>query len=460
MQYVSILRACGSIMSPRTPCNGAIVASVIGGLASGIGSIFGGSKSAKAQRDANKTNLQIARENNAFNAQESKKQRDWTEDMYKRYASIGAQSAAYRAAGLNPYLSNVSPQSLGSGTAASASDNATMQAPDYSFMGDALSSGINAANSIAGTAIQSKSVDSQVALNKSIENLQSTQAALNKASEDLTSAQTQESKQRLYSAKLSYEFASRTIESKIRQFYMGETIQTWRAQNEEYSALSNMYQLYYKTPAEVEQLQTQSIYNMSAAFRQAADGKMTLKQLEMYPRELAIRQTMAYAATMQGRAALIGANAQSLAARGSYLRDSATASNIAQQTRYQRAVNDFWLGKTTSKDAQTFIVGDSHLNNLLRINLANNMQTFTNLTKQPELINSQISANYSQVGQQGWQFIKDVNDYVSPTGNVQDTSPQTITTEKWNRDGEYTGGSKTTRTGTRKTSRKMRGRRR
>lgn len=80
---------------------------LLGGLASGIGSLVGGVATAAAQRSANKTNLQIAREQNDLNYRMFNEQNKFNLDMWNReneYNTPAAQRARFEAAGINPYM--------------------------------------------------------------------------------------------------------------------------------------------------------------------------------------------------------------------------------------------------------------------------------------------------------------------------------------------------------------------
>lgn len=99
---------------------------IIGGaIISGVSSLFGGLFGNKSTTDTNRLNLQIAREQNAFN------ERMWQKN--NEYNTPSAQMARYAAAGINPYfaLGNVNG---GNATAQTAAQVAPMQPQDYSYM--------------------------------------------------------------------------------------------------------------------------------------------------------------------------------------------------------------------------------------------------------------------------------------------------------------------------------------
>ena len=94
----------------RTPCNIAaqVGAALVGAGSSLVGGLFG----QKSQSDANKTNLQIARETNAANQQLAEKQNQWNIDQWNRdneYNTASAQKQRLIDAGMNPMMGEVTP---------------------------------------------------------------------------------------------------------------------------------------------------------------------------------------------------------------------------------------------------------------------------------------------------------------------------------------------------------------
>ena len=124
---------------------GAAAGSVAGpwGAAIGAGAgLLGSFLGVGSQKSTNKMNLKIMREQNAFNAKEAEKQRTWQQQMMNSYGTAQAQAAQYRAAGLNPQLANVSPQSVGTGSTAQASESIAQQPANYSGIGSAIQNGL------------------------------------------------------------------------------------------------------------------------------------------------------------------------------------------------------------------------------------------------------------------------------------------------------------------------------
>lgn len=139
-------RKCNPLAAP-------VVGSIVSGAGSLLGSLFGGLFGSSAQDKANATNLQIAREQMAFNRDESQKNRDWQEYMYglsyDRSTAL-AQAAQLRAAGLNPQLGSIQAGQGQSFSGAQASyDNIPTQQPvtgmsdAFYNMGNGLQSSVN-----------------------------------------------------------------------------------------------------------------------------------------------------------------------------------------------------------------------------------------------------------------------------------------------------------------------------
>ena len=98
---------------------GALVGGAFGLASSLLGGLFGSSNTNKT----NEWNYKIMQEQNRFNAEEAKKNRDWQEMMYRMYGTASAKANDMRAAGLNPLLGDVSASgNVGSGAAVPAAD--------------------------------------------------------------------------------------------------------------------------------------------------------------------------------------------------------------------------------------------------------------------------------------------------------------------------------------------------
>ena len=109
---------------------GALVGGALGVASSLLGGLFGKHNTDKT----NQMNYKIMHEQNRFNAEEAKKNRDWQELMYRMFGTSSAKANDMRAAGLNALLGDVSASgNVGSGAAATAAESAQMMPTDYSF---------------------------------------------------------------------------------------------------------------------------------------------------------------------------------------------------------------------------------------------------------------------------------------------------------------------------------------
>ena len=119
---------------------------VLGGIIAAGASLAGNAIGASSQNKANQTNIDINRENNAFNAQQAQIQRDWQEKMWGMNNSYNSPNAMI-SRGLNPFVQGSaamagSKSPASGGAAASASSAPSLQAfrPDFSDVGSALAS--------------------------------------------------------------------------------------------------------------------------------------------------------------------------------------------------------------------------------------------------------------------------------------------------------------------------------
>lgn len=119
---------------------------VLGGIIAAGASLAGNAIGASSQNKANQTNIDINRENNAFNAEQAQIQRDWQEKMWGMNNSYNSPNAMI-SRGLNPFVQGSaamagSKSPASGGASASATPPPSIQAfrPDFSDVGTALAS--------------------------------------------------------------------------------------------------------------------------------------------------------------------------------------------------------------------------------------------------------------------------------------------------------------------------------
>ena len=111
---------------------------VLGGIIAAGASLAGNAIGSASQHKINQTSIDINRENNAFNAAEAEKQRQWQESMWNKNNEYNSPSAMI-SRGLNPYIgssvgSEVSKSPATGGSAAQSSGLPSLQSfrPDFS----------------------------------------------------------------------------------------------------------------------------------------------------------------------------------------------------------------------------------------------------------------------------------------------------------------------------------------
>lgn len=119
---------------------------VLGGIIAAGASLASNAIGASSQNKANQTNIDINRENNAFNAGQAQLQRDWQEKMWGMNNSYNSPNAMI-SRGLNPFVQGSAAMAgsrspASGGAAASAAPPPSVQAfrPDFSDVGSALAS--------------------------------------------------------------------------------------------------------------------------------------------------------------------------------------------------------------------------------------------------------------------------------------------------------------------------------
>lgn len=382
----SVTRISGNTSFVPTPCNvfGVDDAILIGSGLSVLGGVFSGLFGSHSQSSANRTNLRISREQMQFNRQEAAKQRQWQQQMQELYGTSSAKANDLRAAGLNAKLGDVSASSVGSGATASAPAAPEMR--PYNVGAD-IAQGINnaAQTFISGynSETQRRAQESQKAVNDSIVALNDSVQKLNYKKIDLTSEGVEQ-------MRLNNNFLQDTFSSRVRQQFTQERISLWNEQDAEYNALTNRFSFFNLLPEQVYNLQTQSAYNQAQVFKSLAEGKLTLKDVENYEKNLSIRQTMATAAMISARAQETSSQAAMTNAKAySHLMRTQDIGQ-AIKNEYDRFSTDFWLGnlppETISKSAP--------LRPLLQSTLDLNMYTAKKMFYEPGLVKA-MTQNYN-----------------------------------------------------------------
>jgi len=356
---------------------GALAGGALGVASSLIGGLFGKSNTKKT----NEMNYRIMQEQNRFNAEEAKKNRDWQEQMYRLFGTSSAKANDMRAAGLNALLGDVSASgNVGSGSSATAAESAQMLPTDYSFIPDSASRALSAYNT-------TRSVDASVSLQKSQENVNKSIEGVNIAQKGLMDSQTD-------MQKMTYKFAMDTYQNRLLQEQFKAELANWQGFDAMYDARLKAFSLYNVMPQEVEKNVAQTMSFYASAFRDIADGKYTLKQTENYGKWLSIQQTFAHAATvqsqaalMQGRAALTNAsaNASYLGKLGTYYGSLTSGQNMSNDM--QRYYTDFMLGKMPIVKAES-ILRQTPYKHLLDLNIQQNEWSLNKLMQEPDLIRS------------------------------------------------------------------------
>lgn len=356
---------------------GALVGGALGLASSLLGGLFGKSNTNKT----NEMNYKIMLEQNRFNSEEAKKNRDWQELMYRMFGTSSAKANDMRAAGLNALLGDVSASgNVGSGSAASAADSAQMLPTDYSFVGDSAARGFAAYNT-------TRSVDASISLQKSQENVNKSVEGVNIAQKGFLESQTD-------MQKMTYKFAMDTYQNRLLQEQFKAELANWQGFDAMYDARLKAFSLYNVMPQEVEKNVAQTMSFYASAFRDIAAGKYTLKQTENYGKWLSIQQTFAHAATqqsqaalMQGRAAITNANANAsyLKKLGGYYGSLTSGLNMSNQM--QQYYTDFMLGKLPVAKAES-ILRQTPYRHLLDLNIQQNEWSLNKLMQEPDLIRS------------------------------------------------------------------------
>lgn len=375
----------------RAPSYGAHTLKVpfpIGSAVTAGANLLGGLLGFAGQKSANKANLQIAREQMQFNRDEAKKQRDWQEEYYKKYSSPIAQSAQYRAAGLNPYLANIQPQGVASGAQAQ-SGELPVQQNEMSSLQGGLSSAASSAIDAYNSQTSRQSQQSQESLNKSLEVLNESAKHLNLATADLRKAEERHTnedidflRQRVNNLKFVNEYLDRSMESRLRQQYNEENFSLWKQQSQEWAVYQQRWNFFKLSPLQVDELNSRITYNIASAYKAYADGDLSYGELKYLPRKIAALETSAYAALQQAK------NGHDY---NQYIKpyfDSQSWS-IREDARGKQAKNDYFLNDSIPP----YIARDTNLRHYYDNVLEQSDWTSKRMMEEPELIRTQVELN-------------------------------------------------------------------
>lgn len=413
LQSVARITGNTSFLSPACNIDPALAVLAGGSL---LGGVFSGIFGSQSQRSANRTNLKIWREQRDFNREEAQKQRDWQQRMQDLYGTSSAKANDLRSAGLNAKLGDVSTSAVGTGASATAPSAPEIR--PYNAGSD-IAKGIDTAASTYVQAYEAEterlSQQSQQSVNDTLVNLNKMRSDTEKLIQDAKRQDIKIGEQTLQQMEANTKYLQSTLATKIRQAYATESIMEWQRQDVKYNALTHQYRLWNLEPAKVQETLTNIAYNSASAFNQFAQGKLTYRQFINYPKELAIRQTMAQASMLQGRAAIMNATNY-----GALLRSQTKQQDLQnEQTSFY---NDFWLGKVSDDDALKYIKRDIPIWNLYKTNLGIAKQTYLNLTYQPSLIQSLTRANNASAVRNEWgkydDMVRSVTDIIGAGADV------------------------------------------
>lgn len=379
---------CHIYLDSRTSYLGVRAKPWIGAAIGAGASLLGGLMGLGGQNSANRANIRLAREQMQFNREEAQKQRDWQENYYKKYSSPIAQSAQYRAAGLNPYLANIQPQGVASGAQAQSSE-LPVQQNSMSSLQSGLSSAANTAVDAYNAETSRRSQQSQESLNKTLENLNQTSSQLNQATTDLRKAEERQTDQnvevlreRVNNLKFVNEYLDRSMESKIRQQFNEENFSLWKSESEEWQVFQQRWNFFNLNPTQVNELNSRILYNTANAYKSYADGDLSYGELKMLPRKIAALETSAYAALQNAR----NGREYNEAIKPYF---SSLTWDKNEDARGKQAKNDYFL----NDKIPPYIARDTNLRHYYDNVLQQSDWTSKKMMEEPELIRSQTDLN-------------------------------------------------------------------
>lgn len=326
---------------------------ILGGIIAAGASLAGNAIGASSQNKANQANIDINRENNAFNAEQSQIQRNWQEKMWGMNNSYNSPNAMI-SRGLNPFVQGSaalagSRSPASGGAVASAAPSPSVQAfrPDFSDVGSALASMAQARASMINAESNAKLVPyeiNRILGDTNYRNIGIGQSGYWNASTGKVSALLDQSKE--YQELKNLEFAGRLTQAQEAQILLDSEAQ--RTLNK-YLDEQQQADLFIKG---------QTLANLYA------QGALTEAQYKHEMAQAVKTSVETNGLRIQNRIAeetadsLIYANIQSNRAKGlSSLWDSKNM-NVLKNVEYSKdkAVRDYykWSAKQKQKDVDTY----------------------------------------------------------------------------------------------------------
>lgn len=380
----SISRISANTSFVITPTNIGITASAILGGSALFGGALSGLFGSSQQNKVNKMNYRIWQEQKDFSHNEAVLQRQWTQRMQDMYGTSSAKANNLRAAGLNSKLGDTSMSQVGSGATAQTPNAPQMQSYNAGAdLAQGITSGVQAFLSSYDSETQRRAQQSQQSVNDSLSALNDSVTKLNYKKIDLTDEGVRQ-------LRLNNDFLQDTFSSRVRQQFSQEQIALWNTQDVKYNALSQRFGLFSLMPAQVQTLQSQSAYFQANILKAYADGLLTLKDVEYYQKNFAIRQTMASAQMISARAQETSASASMINAKeySKLLHSQKVSQDIKNE--YDRYANDFWLGNLPPES----IAKSVPLRPLLQSTLDLNLYTAEKMRLEPKLVEA-LTHNYN-----------------------------------------------------------------
>lgn len=328
-------------------------APIIGAGIAAVGGLLGGLLGKNAQKGANSTNLQIAREANINNKALLDKQNAFNLEMWNKYNEYNtplAQRQRYEQAGINPYfamsnIGNGNPSSALTSAPSQPTVTAQVQPVDYGFVGQSFA---NAANAFSEVSSAQKAAADADAVH--IENAY--RPALMVANLRKTIAETEKTFGDTSLSRLAYKVQKAAYQDTLNSIHeqaVGAKLDNnlKQLQITQSSLEISIRSFYHQNiqPQEAKQLANQIDLLAAQIAATNANTRLTEKQIDYYSTEVA-------AHVMSARAAMISANASMLNANTNASLSSHQADLIDSQSSLARENASNTRADTWSKRQQ------------------------------------------------------------------------------------------------------------